>query len=388
MPWIPSRAEFDVKQDQILNDIFEDTKKSWWLQGYAGTGKTMMLIHLIAEYIDAGWDCAFVTFTHALKKLAIEAMIELGHNSSQFHIETVDKLNTLKRKYDLIFVDEVQDLTLDQIEKLLELADRFIFAGDINQSIFLQATPNATIGKILGKPKVVQLTDLYRIPEPIFLAANIIYPEAEIVLGAQVAVNENSTVNLVAADSIESEVIWVYKRAIAESRNQLPSAVLFGKHEDLQKFVNTLLAQLGLPAAPNVINKNYDPLNDYLQKKNIKMMYFGGEKGGKLSNASSSKIIMLMTIHNAKGLEFGSVFMPFMNESNYLGPYKSMSNNGEWQRRFLFVAITRSKLNFYASYSEELNKYLSPLIPKNVSVVLSSNDQEQKAKFFQHFDID
>jgi DNA replication protein DnaC len=97
MSWIPSRANFDVKQDQILNDIIDDTEQSWWLQGYAGTGKTMLLIHLIAEYVDAGWDCAFVTFTHALKKLAIEAMRELGHKPGQLQIETVDKLNTFKR---------------------------------------------------------------------------------------------------------------------------------------------------------------------------------------------------------------------------------------------------------------------------------------------------
>jgi len=67
MPWIPSRQDFDVHQETIMSEIVTDTKKSWWLQGYPGTGKTMLLIHLLAEYIDAGWDCAYVTFTHALK---------------------------------------------------------------------------------------------------------------------------------------------------------------------------------------------------------------------------------------------------------------------------------------------------------------------------------
>ena len=111
MSWIPSRSDFDSTQDQILTDILLDTNHSWWLQGYAGTGKTMLLIHLISEYMEAGWDCAFVTFTHALKNLAIEAMKELGHSSSRIHVETVDKLNSLNRNYDIIFVDEVQDLT-------------------------------------------------------------------------------------------------------------------------------------------------------------------------------------------------------------------------------------------------------------------------------------
>jgi len=46
MTWIPSRNDFDNYQEKILEDIVSDTKESWWLQGYPGTGKTMLLIHL------------------------------------------------------------------------------------------------------------------------------------------------------------------------------------------------------------------------------------------------------------------------------------------------------------------------------------------------------
>ena len=244
MTWIPSRKDFDNYQEKILEDIVTDSKESWWLQGYPGTGKTMLLIHLIAEYIDAGWDCAFVTFTHALKKLAIEAMKDLGHKPGHLHIETVDKLNVLKKKYDIIFVDEVQDLTVQQISKLRGLADRFIYAGDLNQSIYLQAAPSEKIKTALGKPKIVELTDLYRMSEPVFIAANIIYPEATIINGAQVTTNVTSSINLVAANTDAEEVAWVYERAKNESRNQMPSAILFGKHQDLQRFVDILLGHL------------------------------------------------------------------------------------------------------------------------------------------------
>ena len=103
------------------------------------------------------WDCAFVTFTHALKKLAIEAMKELGHKPGQLHIETVDKMNVLKKKYDIIFVDEVQDLTVQQISKLRGLADRFVYAGDLNQSIYLQAAPSAKIREALGSLEIVKI---------------------------------------------------------------------------------------------------------------------------------------------------------------------------------------------------------------------------------------
>ena len=387
MTWIPSRKNFDNYQEKILENIVTDTNHSWWLQGYPGTGKTMLLIHLIAEYIKADWDCAFVTFTHALKKLAIEAMKELGHKPGQLHIETVDKLNVLKRKYDIIFVDEVQDLTIEQISKLSGLANRFVYAGDLNQSIYLQAAPSAKIKAALGKPEIVELTDLYRMPEPVFMAANIIYPEAMIKKGAQVSTSVSSSINLVAADTLGSEVAWVYKQAKNESRNHMPSAILFGKHKDLQKFVSTLLEQLGKKSAPTVKGRDYDPLNDHLKKLQIPMMYYGGSQGGDLENASSSKKILLMTMHSAKGLEFGSVFTPFMNQGSSLCPYPSLLKKEIWQRRFLFMAITRTKLNFYASYSKNLNEYFNPLAPENISTTLENNGQKELIKYFKHFHV-
>ena len=388
MTWIPSRQDFDNYQETILTNIVTNTKDSWWLKGYPGTGKTMLLIHLIAEYIDAGWDCAFVTFTHALKKLAIEAMKELGHKPGQLHIETVDKLNALKQKYDIIFVDEVQDLTVQQITKLRGLADRFVYAGDLNQSIYLQAADSAKISKALGSPSIVELTDLYRMPEQIFMAANLIYPEAMIKKGALVSTNNSSTINLVAADNVAREVNWVYQQAKNESRNQMPSAIIFGKHQDLEKFVSILLEELGVKPASKVINKDYDPLNDHLKKLKIPMMYYGGAQGGDLANASSSKKILLMTMHSAKGLEFGSVFTPFMNQDGSLCPYPSLKNKDVWQRRCLFMAITRAKLNFYASYSKTLNQYLVDLAPENSSKTLENNDQEGLIKYFKHFHVE
>ena len=93
-------------------------------------------------------------------------------------------------------------------------------------------------------------------------------------------------------------------------------------------------------------------------------------------------------MHSAKGLEFGSVFTPFMNEGYSLCPYASMKNNDDWQRRFIFMAISRSKLNFYASYSKSINDYLLPLTPENVKDSLSQNGQQAVSRFFHHFHVD
>lgn len=94
-----------------------------------------------------------------------------------------------------------------------------------------------------------------------------------------------------------------------------------------------------------------------------------------------------MTMHSAKGLEFGSVFAPFMNQDGSLCPYPSLKHKAIWQRRCLFMAITRTKLNFYASYSKTLNEYLLDLAPENISITLKNNDQEALIKNFKHFHV-
>ena len=99
MSWIPAQSKFDDEQRRIYNEIDEDTKRSWWIKGYAGTGKTMMLVHLADAYLEAGDDCAYVTFTHALKNLVNEALVDLGNPREALPIYTVDALNSIGKRY-------------------------------------------------------------------------------------------------------------------------------------------------------------------------------------------------------------------------------------------------------------------------------------------------
>lgn len=367
MSWIPQRASFDDEQNRIFDQIVEDTSRSWWIKGYAGTGKTMLLVHLANEYIKAGYECGYVTYTHALKNLVIEALVELGNDRTDLPIFTVDSLNSLDKSYDLLLVDEIQDLPQNKIEKLLSKSQRFIFAGDLNQSIFLNSAKPNTIKKLLGNPKVVELRDIHRLPEAISFASHLVYEEADSAENALVDVIDDSSVNLVCAKSTASEVSWVYEQALRESRKSRPAAILFSKHEELQDFISILCKTKGLGAPPSVGKMDaggghdYNPVNQFLKRNSIDLMYFGGTGGGKINMATRSRLVLAMTLHSAKGLEFDSVFMPFMHSQRLPCPYPPLKNNDEWQRRFVYVAITRTRLNFYASYSGDRNETLDPL---------------------------
>lgn len=377
MRWIPDRASFDDEQNRIFDQIIDDTDGSWWIKGYAGTGKTMMLVHLANEYLTAGYDCAYVTYTHALKNLVSEALVELGNKRSELPIFTVDSLNSIDRSYDLLLVDEVQDLQQKKIEKLLSRSQRFIFAGDLNQSIFLNSTKPEKIRKMLGNPRVVELRDIHRLPEAISNASHLVYEEADSAENALVDVVEDSSVNIVCAKSKSAEVSWVYQQALKESRPTKPSAILFSKHKDIQEFISTLASNKGIGMPPHVRKMevggglDYNPVNQFLKKNDIYLMYFGGTGGGQINVATRSRLVLAMTLHSAKGLEFDSVFMPFMNYERLPCPYPTLKNNDEWQRRFVYVALTRTRLNFYVSYTGEMNEILERLEDENLDKYLN-----------------
>ena len=62
MSWLCNRDDFDLNQQEILNTIFEDRDESWWIRGYAGTGKTMLAVqHGIKLYQDGVVDKIIVT---------------------------------------------------------------------------------------------------------------------------------------------------------------------------------------------------------------------------------------------------------------------------------------------------------------------------------------
>ena len=275
MASIPDRSNFDDEQARIFDQIIEDDNRSWWIKGYAGTGKTILLIHLANEYIKARKNCAYVTYTHALVKRASDDLASLGVRQDKLPVFTVDAFNSSNKRYDLILVDEVQDLQQDKIEKLLLRGGRFIFAGDLNQSIFLNSAKPDKIKKLLGNPKVVELRDIYRLPEAISYASHLVYEEADSAENALVTVREDSSVNIVEARSKKAEVSWVYEQALKEARPGIPSAILFSQHENkegLQHFIETLVKVKCLGPLPPVGKLevggglDYGPYNRFLKK--------------------------------------------------------------------------------------------------------------------------
>ena len=88
-------------------------------------------------------------------------------------------------------------------------------------------------------------------------------------------------------------------------------------------------------------------------------------------NESKKNRVKLMTIHQAKGLEFKYVFIVGLEEEYYpCGKHVTDIEELEEERRILYVAITRAKINCYLSYANQRLKG-DETVRRNVSPFLN-----------------
>jgi len=75
-------------------------------------------------------------------------------------------------------------------------------------------------------------------------------------------------------------------------------------------------------------------------------------------NSTDDSKVTIMTIHSAKGLEFGTVFVVGMEENLFPSPMCSNSIKGlEEERRLFYVAITRAEQHCFLSYAKSRFRY-------------------------------
>ena len=91
-------------------------------------------------------------------------------------------------------------------------------------------------------------------------------------------------------------------------------------------------------------------IEKYTLKEFLEQMSFFIEDKDSLGNGNK---VNLMTIHQAKGLEFKYVFIVGLEEGFYPLSFYENGDDLEEERRILYVAITRAKEKCYISYSNE-----------------------------------
>lgn len=225
-------------------------------------------------------------------------------------------LNTMRHRYDYVLIDEFQDINQLQFDCIYMITKnhRNVFAvGDEDQSIY---------GFRGSKPDIMMdFNKYYNNAELIYLKNNY-RSGKEIVLSAKRLISHNKNRYIKDFNAV----------------NKFNSKVSVFKYKNMNeqlKHINKILKT----------SSNIDFA--IICRTNSEKTYFK-------RNTLAKNVL---TMHESKGLEFDTIWIPNVNKGNCPYEHKLYECNIEEERRLFYVAITRAKKNIYISYcTEKKNK--------------------------------
>lgn len=319
--------DFMVKEsmlDDYQMDLLDRTlDRSLVVSGCAGSGKSVIALQK-AKRIQAerGRDYTVIVFTKALKDYMQAGRQELGLNDAfYYHWDWKNRRGMPKADY--VIVDEAQDFTREEIREFINSARKNIFFfGDTAQSIYggLKATLSMReIGNMLPNADAVPLYFNYRLPKPVAkVTQDYIGVGVDSYRERTYKSTENQKLRFIRYSSGEDQIKAIAR--IIKARNLTDVGILVPHNESIPQMSKQLNSQ--------GINHEirYNDRNDF--HNNVDTLNF---------NSTNPK---LMTYHSAKGLQFETVFLPYVE-----------SANSDDDKKALYVAMTRTYRNLYVMYN-------------------------------------
>ncbi len=367
MKWLVPENELDVEQHDFLTSLEYYKNQNRWIDGFPGSGKSVLLLYaakLIKER-EPQSTILFVEFTHALINMISASLYKLlGSNiAATIPVQTYyDFVNDVK-DYDYILCDEVQDLPSKALRAIRIYARKqVIVAGDLNQSIYITdpqwREPVCTPKEINDELQInnrVSLHIIHRLTPSIMKAVNCFLPSVNIMQGKWSMTKSDTSIRVWKMANPEDEIHRVMKEALERTNLDNAVGILFKHHREVVRFVNTWLGIQRLEKWKTKWEKGkprYDLLNEHLENLNLPLQYVGNGYGSFVTEKSK---ITLMTYHSSKGIDFDTVFLPYLNDVK-------VDVDIEYDKRLLMVAMTRSRQDLFISYTRNLNENITTFI--------------------------
>lgn len=367
MKWMISEDRLGSDQREVIDEIGRISNKPIWIQGYAGSGKSVLLLHSLKDYLAnrPNANVCIVVFTRALVDLLSTGLKQIPFlENKTIPVFTIfglkDQLDASVR-YDAIFCDEIQDLPLSFISRMKSACTHLIMAGDAAQSIYPSvpgfndrpATPTE-IGTNI-QPIEKKLTVIYRLTKSVIAMLKNVFPD---LLAERPIIGDVDTeIKLFKSPTIQEEI--GYSWAEAKETNQLRAneviAILLYGADVIIEFANKILELEGKPrwTPSKRFNKfEFNLLNDHLERNHIPLIYLANGYGSLVRAAQENKIV-ITTYHSAKGLDFDYVYLPLVGSGMDLHPNVPVN-------ALLLVALSRSKSGLTITYTGELYNHLKP----------------------------
>lgn len=384
MGWYIPFDKLGQKQLEVLNGITGQLDRPHWVQGFAGTGKTLVVAHLMERVakLKPNSSICFVTFTHALKDLVSGGLQEAV--ARRVEIKTHRQYLGERRTYDYVFLDEVQDISPSDLVKIKGLAGNLYVAGDGDQRIYDKGASEQEITAAVS-PRTWKLLEIFRLTKLLQQVAQAILPRTKLIEGLHSSKDAEVTIRLMQHADSSSEAQWVWKEAKRRARPADPSVILFPTHKAIAAFSEEIAESLGLDKPPaRGADGNYEPFNEFWEEEGVSLMYFGNSHG-ELSKGETEPMVFLMTFHSSKGLDFRNVFIPGMQDGATIVSQRALKEDPELDRRLLFVAVTRSRENLFISHSgrqaHPLLKGLPASVVANVAPKKPRRDDDDEEFF-------
>lgn len=386
MKWMITEDKLGSDQVEVIDEIGKINNKPIWIKGHAGSGKSILLLHSLADYLvkKPTANVCVVVFTRALVDLLETGLNQIPKlKGKRIPVLTIYQLKYKIEKgiikYDAIFCDEVQDLPLEFIQSMKSICSHLIIAGDAEQSIY-NTVPLFDNGPATSKeiqeaitPIEKKLGVIYRLTESVLKILKNVFPSMLNDMPNIAKVDTEIKLYESQTDDNEQEIkfCWEEIKQTNKLRTSEVSAILISGHDSIIEFINAVLKIEKIAPWKRVNGRDnkpdYESLNSYLKNKGIPIMYIGNNYGS-LTEADEENKVVIMTYHSAKGLDFDYVYLPMTN--NDMNIYSNVNS-------LLLVALSRSKSGLFISYSGSqyppLRKFLSGIKPKQISAIDGSD---------------
>lgn len=347
MKWFINREELAKDKIELLNEI-QNTNSNFFIEGTAGSGKTLMALHCAIDFAKKDKRVALVTLTNSLIRLFNDIIDNFLENEKcknnlqcfTFYSMAGENEQDFYDMYDVFIFDEVQDINPTYIFKNVELIKRsqFIFWGDYSQIIYKTGTSKQSINARFDTEHR-QLINKYRFSKGLseFISQ---FPTF------QFFPTTIEDVLLRKYNSKEEEINGTFYHAKQLQRDNESVLILFKSHSEIEKFISHSLNQflVAYKIAEN-FDKDYSELNKLLEISNIPIHIYGNAINGNEKKLWLKPSITIMTIHSSKGLFADNVFIPFLKNS-----YNDFNARGN--RHLFYVAITRACKKLFLSHHE------------------------------------
>jgi UvrD-like helicase C-terminal domain len=352
MKWMQPQSLLGQQQALILHKCILSNDACDWIQGFPRSGKTVLLVHAmeILRTKSPEKSMCFISCSKGIKGNTSTSWFELG-DEMRVTLQMPESFVRAGVKFDVILVDDIEDLEISHLYRLKSLSDRLIIAGDFNQSIYDDCVSESDVCEALN-PTIHRLEVAYRLTQSVQTIARSTLPNTAIA-DAKVSRGSDTTVVLAKAESDASEANWVINRANLLSKPGRPAVVILPKNDAIFNFIVNVALARGFPwpekvyTAANSKQLDWNAINDYLREKGIALRYLGSGFGD-LVESDKTSITYVMTYHSSKGLDFANVFLPQMNDDIAL-----CKNDPEMEKRLFLVGVTRSRENLFISYSTD-----------------------------------